>query len=129
MHVTVSDNDEPYDVIDATASTEPIEEYMDMSEENPPLQAKSPQRSVTVHKELSALAETSNEDLSSMNPNEAQLWMLNQMQKLVEKFADISTIVEPLPNKQGNAKLQEIDDDIQMEPPPLPTQTHSCSFQ
>ena len=128
VHLTVSDDKEPYDVVDATASTdsEPIEEYVDMDEENPPQQAKSPRRSVTVPKELSALAETSIEDLPNMNPSEAQLWMLNQMQKLVEKFAGIyeTTAVGPLPKSMRGkvlpAQLQdikEIYDNVQTEPP------------
>lgn len=128
IHMTISDDKEQYDIVDATASTEPIEEYVDVDvdQENPPLQDKSPRRSVTVPKELSALAEISVEDLSNMNPNEAQLWMLNQMQKLVEKFAGVyeSTAVGPLPKslrgKVLPAQLQDIEevyDNVQTEPP------------
>ena len=128
VHLTIFNDKESYDAVDATAGIEPIEEYVDMSEleENTPLQAKSPQKSVTVPKELSALAETSVEDLSNMNPDEAQLWMLNQMQKLVENFAGIyeSTAVGPLPkSKRGKvlpAQLQDIEEVYDNEQPELP---------
>jgi hypothetical protein len=77
-----------YDDVDATTGLG-IEEYEGVSQQNLPQQAKGPERSVTVPRKLSALAEISVDDLSGMNPNEAQLWMLNQMQKLVEKFAGV----------------------------------------
>ena len=137
MYVTVPDGKEPYDVVDATASTESTGEYEDMNQENPPLQAKSPRRSVTVPKELSALAETSIEDLSNMNPSEAQLWMLNQMQKLVEKFAGIyeSTAVGPLPKETKSnrgkvlpAQAEGVYENLQSLPP-VPPRTYSCSVQ
>ena len=137
-----SDDKEQYDVVDATASTDPIEEYdleCDMEEENPPLQARSRRRSVTFPKELSALAEISIKDLSNLNPDEAQLWMLNQMQKLVQKFAGIyeSTAVGPLPksNRRKVLPLQNIEevyDNVQLESPhqkESPTSSRKISRQ
>ena len=130
IHMTISDDKEQYDLVDVAAGTEPIEEYVDVDEQTSPLhvQAKSPRRSVTVPKELSALAELSAENLSSMDPNdrESQLWLLNQMQKLVEKLAGVyeSTTVGPLPKSQRGkvlpAQLQDIEevyDNVQTEPP------------
>ena len=144
VHLTVSEDKDTYDDVDATAS---IDMYEDMSQSNQPLQViKSPRRSVTVPKELSTLAETSVENLSVMNPNEAQLWLLNQMQKLVEKFAGVyeSTAIGPLPKtavgtptKSNRGELlptQEIkevyDEDLGEEPiPPVPPRTYSCTVQ
>ena len=122
-----------YDDVDATAGLG-VEEYEDMSQQNPPLQPKTPERSVTVPRELSALAEISVDDLSGMNPNEAQLWMLNQMQKLVEKFAGVygATVVGPLTKeiKSNRGKLlpaqtEDIYEDAQSTPP-IPPRTYSC---
>ena len=125
-----------YDDVDATAGLG-VEEYEDMSQQNPSLQAKTPERSVTVPKELSALAEISVDDLSGMNPNEAQLWMLNQMQKLVEKFAGVygATAVGPLTKeiKSNRGKLlpaqtEDVYEDAQSTPP-VPPRTYSYSVE
>lgn len=135
-HHTVMTNKDQYDLVDATASTEPVHaEYVNVNQLNiMPSQIK---KSVTVPKGLSTLAELSIEDPPSMDPGEAQLWLLNQMQKLVEKFAGIyeSTSVGPLPeNIHGKAQLREIEeiyDEVQDEPsaPPIPPRTYSCSIQ
>ena len=45
----------------------------------------SPRRSVTVPQELSGLSELSIDDISELDQSKAQLWLLNQMQKLVQK--------------------------------------------
>ena len=131
VYMTISDDKEQYDVVDATASTDPIiEEYVDVDmeseveQENPSFQARSPRRSVTFPSELSALAEISIEDLSNLDPDEAQLWMLNQMQKLVQNFAGIyeSTAVGPLPKSNRGKVLplqdvKEVYNNVQLEQP------------
>ena len=53
--------------------------YVAMHPRLPP----SPQRNVTVPQELSALSELSIDDISELSQSNAQLWLLNQMQKLV----------------------------------------------
>ena len=136
IHMKISDDKEQYDVVDATASTETVEEYVEVY--SPP-QTKGPERSITVPKELSTLAETSVEDLSNINPNEAQLWMLNQMQKLVEKFAGVYevTVTGPLTRETKSnrgkvlpAQSEEfgVYEDAQSRPP-IPPRTYSCSVE
>lgn len=133
---TVSGDKGTYDDVDATAGLG-VEEYEIMNQQNPPLQAKAPERSVTVPRELSALAEISVDDLSGMNPNQAQLWMLNQMQKLVEKFAGVyeASVVGPLTKetKSNRGKLlpaqtEDVYEDAQSTPP-VPPRTYSCSVE
>lgn len=70
--------DSYYDDIIATTSTDA---YVVMHPKLPP----SPQRNVTVPQELSALSELSIDDISELSQSKAQLWLLNQMQKLVQK--------------------------------------------
>ena len=132
----LSSNKGAYDDVDATAGLG-VEEYEDMNQQNPPLQPKTPERSVTVPRELSALAEISVDDLSGMDPNEAQLWMLNQMQKLVEKFAGVygATVVGPLTKeiKSNRGKLlpaqtEDVYEDAQSTPP-VPSRAYSYSVE
>lgn len=138
VNMTISDDKESYNVVDAMAGIESIDAYEDMTQSNPLLQAgaKSPRRSITVPMELSKLAEMSAENLSIMNPNEAQLWLLNQMQKLVEKFAGAyheSTAAGYLP-KSNKGKLlpaQEGEETYEdaTSVPPIPPRTYSCTVQ
>jgi hypothetical protein len=65
---------------DIDAATGP-DNYVVMHPKLPP----SPRRNVTVPQELSGLSELSIDDISELNQSKAQLWLLNQMQKLVQK--------------------------------------------
>ena len=70
--------DSHYDDVISTTSTDA---YVVMHPKLPP----SPQRNVSVPQELSALSELSIDDISELSQSKAQLWLLNQMQKLVQK--------------------------------------------
>ena len=70
--------DSYYDDVIATTNTDA---YVVMHPKLPP----SPQRNVTVPQELSALSELSIDNISELSQSKAQLWLLNQMQKLVQK--------------------------------------------
>ena len=59
----------------------------------------SPRRSVTVPQELSGLSELSIDDISELNQSKAQLWLLNQMQKLVQKQIGVHS------NEEGKQPL------------------------
>ena len=119
---TVSQDKDSHEDLDA------IDIY-DMEPSDLPLQLyKGPQRNEP--KELSAFAE----HLSNMNPSEGLLWMLNQMQKLVEKFVgeyESSTVESPTMSNTCTRKLlsaQQINE-VQMEAstltPPVPPRAHS----
>ena len=66
---------------DNIIATTDTDNYVAMHPRLPP----SPQRNVTVPQELSALSELSIDDISELSQNNVQLWLLNQMQKLVQK--------------------------------------------
>ena len=74
---------------DIVATTD-TDSYVFMQPKLPP----SPRRSVTVPQELSGLSELSIDDISELNQSKAQLWLLNQMQKLVQKKIGIHSSEE-----------------------------------
>ena len=56
----------------------------------------APRRNATIPKELNSIAEISLENLSNLNPMEAQLWMLLHMQKMVQKMEEVYDSPQPL---------------------------------
>lgn len=98
-----------YEDVDDTSGPE-VYEVMHPS----PQRSPSMKKNVTVPKELSILAETSVEGLSSLieSDHETQLWHLNQMQKQVQKIEGVDEYMTmgstPLTHKQETLKLNRL---------------------
>ena len=76
-----------------------------------------PRRNITVPRELGSISEITLENLTNLDPKEAQLWMLNQMQKMIQKMEDIydaPELVTPSANKRQSKKPKP-------KPPPKPS--------
>ena len=65
------------------------QEPEDLYEELFPEVSSPPPRSSTVPKHLEMITEISLEHLHKLDPKEAQLWMLIQMQKMIQKMEDV----------------------------------------
>ena len=108
---------------DATANTdsEITKIYESVRQSIPPLPVKDPQR--IEPNELLALSD----HLSSINPREGLLWLLDQMHNLVVKFVgeyESSTVESPLLSKP-QLSAQEIKMETPMLAPPVPPRDRS----
>ena len=91
-------------------------------------------RSSTIPKTLESVSEITLENLTNLDQKQAQLWMLLQMQKLVQRMEDVYEPVKPSANNQpkvepstsapapvfhqpGETEEAEYDDDIRNFPP------------
>ena len=124
-----------------------------LQEKCPPL--SSVKKSVTIPRDLSSFSELSLENISSLTPGEVQIWMLLQMQKMVQKMEDVYETTpealtprlaakQPVPPppqavKDDSAHHQTTQrqvfyanmDDLEealsdAPPPPLPPRTYKC---
>lgn len=95
-----SDIEEVYDDIDLSGE----DLYIDLSSEvHSPLQRRS-----TVPSQLQSVTEISLENVTSLDPKEAQLWMLLQMQKMIQKLEDVYDTPHPVTgSKQQNTEPQQ----------------------
>ena len=140
---TITEND-CYESLDyASART-----YENTSLLKPP-PIPGPRKSSSVPDELSSLSEITVEDIpgSNLSQNEAQLWTLNQMQKLVQKLEGMYEQIAvgaytgrpenvPAPPGQDIEEIyDEIDDQVPIQAivspsssskPPIPPRTYSC---
>ena len=143
--------DDSYEPLDCTSLAAP-HTYEDALLKPPKSPEACPRKSTSVPKELSALSEITVEDIPSSNlsQKEAQLWTLNQMQKLVQKLEGmyeqiaVGTVTQIGQQEKAtpSATVQDIDeiydevDDIYRVPirglqfyPPVPPRTHSCKVK
>lgn len=113
---SVGEDINAYDTVDATVSTglhEPMHSKI----------PRSPHRSTTVPRELSSMSEIPLEELSKLNPNDAQLLMLLQMQKMVQVYGT-TTLGKPSIEKLKSEPNLPIHHRVSKSPPP-PLYKHS----
>ena len=66
--------------------------YVEIVHTDPP----APSRNATIPKEMDSITEISLESLHNLDPKEVQLWMLLQMQKMVQKMEDVYGTSQPM---------------------------------
>ena len=100
------DDDDDIEIYDDVCPEE-LFDYEDLSTEV----SSPPPRSSTVPKHLEATSEISLEHLNKLDPKEAQLWMLIQMQKVIQKMEDVyDTPQISSTKKQKNPQQQKSPD-------------------
>ena len=78
----------------------------------------TPKRNATIPKKLESVTEISLENLSNLGPKQAQLWMLLNMQKMVQKMEKMEEVYGSTQPLSSKAERQSLTKPI---PPPKPT--------
>lgn len=88
--------------------------YVEIVQTNPP----APSRNVTIPKEMDSITEISSENLDNLDPKEVQLWMLLQMQKMVQKMEDVYGTSQPMSPRASKRPTTKPYSKAKAPPPP-----------
>ena len=108
------DNDDNiYDDYPEELEQEDDDSYIEITASIP----STPKRSATIPKKLESVTEISLENLSNLGPKQAQLWMLLNMQKMVQKMEKMEEVYGSTQSMSSKADRQSITKPM---PPPKP---------